>query len=98
MAVFEVLAENGNHGRLIRIYTGRKMAVSMNTRYSVLWKKPVLIIGGFRNVRFHELTREMITGAEISTWGDHLYIHFRLEGINQTFVLDNMFQKACCGY
>lgn len=97
MTVFDVEASHGNQTRLIRVFTGRKMAVLVNERNSVIWMRPEILIAGFEDLEFHELTRDMITGADISPLGYHLYINFLHGGMHQAFVLESIPELQCCG-
>jgi hypothetical protein len=97
MTVFDVEASHGNQTRLIRIFTGRKMAVLVEDRNSVIWMRPEILIAGFQHLEFHELTRDMIRGADISPLGHHLYINFVYGGMHQTFVLESIPELQCRG-
>jgi len=94
MTVFEVVASRGNETALIRINTSSNMAVLMDDGNSINWTNPELFIAGFQDVQFHELTRDMIRGADISPYADRLYINFFHGGMHQTFTMQSGGKKS----
>lgn len=94
MTVFDVVATRGNETALVRINTGSNMAVLVDDGNSINWTHPELFIAGFQDVQFHELTRDMVTNADISPYADQLYINFFHGGMHQTFTMQSGGKKS----